>query len=72
VANPYVTPAIVVVSLATVGIGFYGLKLARTTSDFLVASCSFVLEIGKYGRGYDERIVPRPEPRWQRMVTVGW
>ncbi|HEV7706805.1 MAG TPA: cation acetate symporter [Asanoa sp.] len=36
--NPYVVPAIVVVTLVTVGIGFYGLKLARTTSDFLVAS----------------------------------
>jgi cation/acetate symporter len=38
VDNPYVVPAIVVVTLVTVGIGFYGLKLARTTSDFLVAS----------------------------------
>ncbi len=36
--NPYVGPAIVAVTLVTVGIGFYGLKLARTTSDFLVAS----------------------------------
>ncbi|SBT49474.1 sodium/solute symporter [Micromonospora auratinigra] len=36
--NGYVVPAIVVVTLATVGIGFYGLRLARTTSDFLVAS----------------------------------
>ena len=36
--NPYVAPAIVAVTLATVVIGFYGLKLARTTSDFLVAS----------------------------------
>jgi Na+(H+)/acetate symporter ActP len=36
--NPYVVPAIVAVTLATVAIGFYGLKLARTTSDFLVAS----------------------------------
>jgi cation/acetate symporter len=36
--NPYVVPAIVVVTLATVAIGFYGLRLARTTSDFLVAS----------------------------------
>jgi cation/acetate symporter len=38
VANPYVVPAIVVVTVATAAIGFYGLKLARTTSDFLVAS----------------------------------
>jgi len=38
VPNPYVIPAIVVVTLATVAIGLYGLKLARTTSDFLVAS----------------------------------
>jgi Na+(H+)/acetate symporter ActP len=37
-ANPYVVPAIVAVTLATVVIGAYGLKLARTTSDFLVAS----------------------------------
>ncbi|MFI7430904.1 cation acetate symporter [Micromonospora sp. NPDC049836] len=36
--NAYVVPAIVVVTLVTVGIGFYGLRLARTTSDFLVAS----------------------------------
>jgi Na+(H+)/acetate symporter ActP len=38
VANPYVVSAIAVVTVATVAIGFYGLKLARTTSDFLVAS----------------------------------
>ncbi|MFJ8832850.1 cation acetate symporter [Micromonospora aurantiaca] len=37
-ANDYVVPAIVAVTLVTVGIGFYGLRLARTTSDFLVAS----------------------------------
>ncbi|WP_431935193.1 cation acetate symporter [Micromonospora sp. RP3T] len=37
-ANGYVVPAIVAVTLVTVGIGFYGLRLARTTSDFLVAS----------------------------------
>lgn len=36
--NSYVVPAIVTVTLVTVGIGFYGLRLARTTSDFLVAS----------------------------------
>src|SRR5215813_5192165 len=36
--SPYVIPAIIVVSLATVAIGAYGLRLARTTSDFLVAS----------------------------------
>jgi Na+(H+)/acetate symporter ActP len=36
--NPYVVPALVVVLLVTVGIGAYGLRFARTTSDFLVAS----------------------------------
>ncbi|MEU5944351.1 cation acetate symporter [Micromonospora sp. NPDC047465] len=36
--NGLVVPAIVAVTLVTVGIGFYGLRLARTTSDFLVAS----------------------------------
>ncbi|GAB3151713.1 cation acetate symporter [Micromonospora sonneratiae] len=36
--NAYVVPAIVTVTLVTVAIGFYGLRLARTTSDFLVAS----------------------------------
>jgi Na+(H+)/acetate symporter ActP len=36
--NPYTVPAIVVVTLATLIIGAYGLRLARTTSDFLVAS----------------------------------
>ncbi|WP_027658482.1 cation acetate symporter [Salinispora pacifica] len=36
--NGYVASAIVAVTLITVGIGFYGLRLARTTSDFLVAS----------------------------------
>jgi Na+(H+)/acetate symporter ActP len=38
--NPYVIPGLVVVVLVTVGIGAYGLKFARTTSDFLVASRS--------------------------------
>ena len=37
-SNPYTLPAIVAVTLATVAIGAYGLRLARTTSDFLVAS----------------------------------
>ncbi|MEV6366003.1 cation acetate symporter [Micromonospora musae] len=36
--NGLVIPAIVAVTLLTVGIGFWGLRLARTTSDFLVAS----------------------------------
>jgi cation/acetate symporter len=36
--NPYTIPAIVAVTLVTVVIGAYGLRLARTTSDFLVAS----------------------------------
>jgi Na+(H+)/acetate symporter ActP len=38
VDNHFVVPAIVAVTLVTVAIGFYGLRLARTTSDFLVAS----------------------------------
>jgi cation/acetate symporter len=38
--NPYVMPGLVVVVLVTVGIGAYGLRFARTTSDFLVASRS--------------------------------
>jgi Na+(H+)/acetate symporter ActP len=38
--NPYVVPALVAVTLVTVGIGVYGLRFARTTSDFLVASRS--------------------------------
>ncbi|NYT93569.1 cation acetate symporter [Salinispora sp. H7-4] len=36
--NGYVATALVAVTLITVGIGFYGLRFARTTSDFLVAS----------------------------------
>jgi cation/acetate symporter len=36
--SSYALPAIVLVTLATVAIGAYGLRLARTTSDFLVAS----------------------------------
>jgi len=36
--SPYTVPAIVAVTLATVAIGVYGLRFARTTSDFLVAS----------------------------------
>jgi cation/acetate symporter len=38
--NPYVLPSLVAVTLVTVGIGVYGLRFARTTSDFLVASRS--------------------------------
>jgi cation/acetate symporter len=38
VNNPYAVPAVVAVTLVTVAIGAYGLRLARTTSDFLVAS----------------------------------
>ncbi len=37
-ASPFTVPAIIAVTLATVIIGAYGLRLARTTSDFLVAS----------------------------------
>ncbi|MDP9798644.1 Na+(H+)/acetate symporter ActP [Catenuloplanes nepalensis] len=36
--NPYLIPTVVLMTVATVAIGFYGLRLARTTSDFLVAS----------------------------------
>ena len=36
--NPYVVPGLILVVLVTVGIGAYGLRFARTTSDFLVAS----------------------------------
>ena len=38
--NPYVVPGLTAVVLMTVGIGAYGLRFARTTSDFLVASRS--------------------------------
>jgi Na+(H+)/acetate symporter ActP len=38
--NPYLVPGLVLVVLLTVGIGAYGLRFARTTSDFLVASRS--------------------------------
>jgi cation/acetate symporter len=37
-SSPYAFPAIVAVTLVTVAIGAYGVRLARTTSDFLVAS----------------------------------
>lgn len=36
--SSYALPAIIAVTLVTVAIGAYGLRLARTTSDFLVAS----------------------------------
>ncbi|MDO3650024.1 sodium/solute symporter [Nocardia mangyaensis] len=37
--NPALTiAALLVAALATIGIGFYGVRLSRTTSDFLVAS----------------------------------
>ncbi|MFI1992370.1 cation acetate symporter [Actinoplanes sp. NPDC020271] len=38
--NPYLVPGLVVVVLVTIAIGVYGLRFARTTSDFLVASRS--------------------------------
>jgi cation/acetate symporter len=38
--NPYLVPGLILVVLVTVGIGAYGLRFARTTSDFLVASRS--------------------------------
>ncbi len=36
--SPFALPAVIAVTLVTVVIGVYGLRLARTTSDFLVAS----------------------------------
>ena len=36
--SSYALPAVIAVTLATVAIGLYGLRFARTTSDFLVAS----------------------------------
>ncbi|HLL66762.1 MAG TPA: cation acetate symporter [Micromonosporaceae bacterium] len=36
--SPYALPAVIAVTLVTVAIGLYGLRFARTTSDFLVAS----------------------------------
>ncbi|MCU7722194.1 cation acetate symporter [Actinoplanes sp. KI2] len=36
--NPYLVPGLILVIVVTVGIGAYGLRFARTTSDFLVAS----------------------------------
>ncbi|RZU51106.1 Na+(H+)/acetate symporter ActP [Krasilnikovia cinnamomea] len=38
--NPYVVPGLVLVVLVTIAIGAYGLRVSRTTSDFLVASRS--------------------------------
>ena len=37
---PLTAAALLVSALATIGIGFYGIRLSRTTSDFLVASRS--------------------------------
>ncbi|MBA3524926.1 MAG: cation acetate symporter [Geodermatophilaceae bacterium] len=37
-SSAYALPAIVLVTVATLAIGAYGVRLARTTSDFLVAS----------------------------------
>ncbi|MET7418106.1 cation acetate symporter [Dactylosporangium sp. NPDC005555] len=36
--SSYALPAVIAVTLVTVAIGLYGLRFARTTSDFLVAS----------------------------------
>jgi Na+(H+)/acetate symporter ActP len=38
--NPFLVPGLLLTVLVTVGIGAYGLRFARTTSDFLVASRS--------------------------------
>ncbi|MDQ3504351.1 MAG: cation acetate symporter [Actinomycetota bacterium] len=38
--SPYALPAILLVTVLTIGIGAYGLRFSRTTSDFLVASRS--------------------------------
>ena len=37
---PLTAAALRAAALATIGIGFYGIRLSRTTSDFLVASRS--------------------------------
>jgi Na+(H+)/acetate symporter ActP len=37
-ANPYALPAILLATIVAVAIGAYGVRFARTTSDFLVAS----------------------------------
>ncbi|MBA3524310.1 MAG: cation acetate symporter, partial [Geodermatophilaceae bacterium] len=37
-SSAYALPAIVLVTLATLAIGAYGVRMARTTSDFMVAS----------------------------------
>lgn len=36
--SPYAVPAIVFITVATVGIGAFGYRISRSTSDFLVAS----------------------------------
>ena len=36
--SPYAIPAIVVITVATLGIGAFGYRISRSTSDFLVAS----------------------------------
>ena len=36
--SPFAVPAIVVITLATLGIGAFGYRISRNTSDFLVAS----------------------------------
>jgi len=38
--SPFALPSIIVVTVLTIGIGAYGLRFSRTTSDFLVASRS--------------------------------
>jgi Na+(H+)/acetate symporter ActP len=37
-SSPYAVPAIVFITVATVGIGAFGYRISRNTSDFLVAS----------------------------------
>ena len=37
-ASPYAVPAIVFITVATLGIGAFGYRISRNTSDFLVAS----------------------------------
>ncbi len=39
-SSPYAIAALVIVALATLGIGAYGWRFSRTTSDFFVASRS--------------------------------
>ena len=59
--------ALVVVSLATLAIGTYGLRFSRTTSDFYVASRSRPPRPQRHARSAASTSPPRPSsasPRW--------